>query len=42
MAAKAVLDASALMAALLPREPTRPAVRRLLERFDKITWVEDF
>ena len=33
MAAKAVLDASALMAALLLGEPSWPAARRILERF---------
>lgn len=30
---KAIIDASAVMAALLPGEPTRPAARRILEQF---------
>jgi predicted nucleic acid-binding protein len=33
MSPKAVVDASVVMAALLPREPTRPAARRILERY---------
>lgn len=33
MSAKAVIDASVVMAALLPGEPTRPAARRILERY---------
>ena len=33
MSAKAVVDASAVMAALLPDEPAQPAARRVLERY---------
>lgn len=34
---RAVIDASAVMAALLPQEPTRPSARRVLEGFAEDT-----